>query len=390
VATKAEARARAASWKRAIAEGRVVRFAEGQTFREYSTPEAAHRAAAEAAPELRATIVRGPEMEHNQAWEGDYVITELDHPGAWNVLYVDRSGNYREILPNLLHDKNVALNFLRDHAREAGAFHAVIFEERAVGDLWQIGNFVEGRLQMTANAHRPLAVSGTAYQFEGLDWRRSTDEDWETVMYSPYGERVRFVGERVIDGSPVHVWRAGPMRFIAQLAHMSPNAEPPPPPRRRRAADPSLRRVRQIVESEERPFEPERRYPRETKPHHFVVNAGLEQWREPDEASEYSAVWYGPGGRAEAEQATEIEGTAGGWYVREYQHLEGYVDEFDPDEPFLVTETHVSLSETLSALDEGGVAEPDDPIELMRYAVAFGVADLAERGGSESYASELP
>jgi hypothetical protein len=177
---------------------------------------------------------------------------------------------------------------------------------------------------------------------------------------------------------------------VKQYLHMARNAEAPPPPRRRRTADPSLRRVRQLVEREERPFEPERRYPRETKPHHFVVNAGLEPWREPDEASEYSAVWYGPGGRSEAEQATEIEGTAGGWYVREYQHLEGYVDEFDPDEPFLVTETHVSLSETLAALDEGGITEPDDPIELMRYAVAFGVADLAERGGSESYASELP
>jgi hypothetical protein len=242
---------------------------------------------------------------------------------------------------------------------------------------------------MQRNAHQPLAISGTAYQFEGLNWRRSSDEDWETVMYSPYGERVRFVGERVIDGSPVHVWRAGPMRFIAQLAHMSPNAAPPPPPRRRRTADPSLRRVRAIVEREERPFEPERRYPRETKPHHFVVNAGLEQWREPDDASEYSAVWYGPGGREEAEQATEIESTSGGWYVREYQHMAGYVDDFDPDEPFLVTEAFVDQDETLAALDEAGITDLGR-FGLLRYAVAFGVADLAERGGSESYAAELP
>ena len=172
-----------------------------------------------------------------------------------------------------------------------------------------------------------------------------------------------------------------------------PNAsDPPPPPRRRRTADPSLRRVRQIVEREERPFEPERRYPRETKPHHFVVNASLEQWREPDDYNEWLAIWYGPGGRDEAEQATKIEQEGGrrGWVVSEYQHLEGYVDDFDPDEPFLVTETVVDRQETLDALAEAGLSEPEDELEIMRYAVAFGVAYLAERGGEESFDSELP
>jgi hypothetical protein len=235
---------------------------------------------------------------------------------------------------------------------------------------------------MQRNAHQPLAISGTAYQFEGLNWRRSSDEDWETVMYSPYGERVRFVGERVIDGSPVHVWRAGPMRFIAQLAHMSPNAAPPPPPRRRRTADPSLRRVRAIVEREERPFEPERRYPRETKPHHFVVNA--EPFREPDEEVAGYGIWYGPDG-PDGDVATEVEIEHLGYerdryIVREYHHAEGYIDDYDPDEPFLVVETLV---------DKADLPDVDDRLAL-RYAAAIGVQQMSERGGEESWASELP
>jgi hypothetical protein len=379
VATKAEARARAASWKRAIAEGRVVRFAEGQTFREYSTPEAAQRAAAEAAPELRAKVVRGPEMEHNQAWEGDYVITELDHPGAWNVLYVDRSGNYREILPNLLHDKKVALNFLRDHAREAGAFHAVIFEERAVGDLRQIGNFVEGRLQMTAN-RTPRLRDGYADELAAhVHWQESSEDDWAEVMLSPGTVRgARYIGASHLGGMPHSIFQLSDGRTVAQLTHMARNAEaPPPPPRRRRTADPSLRRVRAIVEREERPFEPERPYPRETKPHHFVVNA--EPFREPDEEVAGYAIWYGPDG-AEGDVATEVEREHLGYIVREYHHVEGYIDDYDPDEPFLVTETVV---------DEDDVPDVDDRMAL-RYAAAIGVQQMFERGGEESWASELP
>jgi len=54
--------------------------------------------------------------------------------------------------------------------------------------------------------------------------------------------------------------------------HLNPST-PPPAPRRRRSVDPSLARVRQIVVREEKPFDPEQRYERGSKRHHFAVNA---------------------------------------------------------------------------------------------------------------------
>lgn len=48
---------------------------------------------------------------------------------------------------------------------------------------------------------------------------------------------------------------------------------PPPPPRRRDGPSERLRRIEARHREEERAFEPERAYPRETRPHHFAVNA---------------------------------------------------------------------------------------------------------------------
>jgi hypothetical protein len=229
---------------------------------------------------------------------------------------------------------------------------------------------------MTSNARRRTAKPSSGYAYEAPEFD-APSEDWDTIMYTPQGDE-RFVGTRTIDGEMMHVWQLPSGTFIAQLPHMARNAEAPPPPRRRRTADPSLRRVRAIVEREERPFEPERRYPRETKPHHFVVNA--EPFREPDEEIAGYAIWYGPDG-PDGDVATEVEQHGYSDYiVREYHHAEGYIDDYDPDEPFLVVETFV---------DKDDVPDVDDRLAL-RYAAAIGVAQMSERGGEESWASELP
>lgn len=104
--------------------------------------------------------------------------------------------------------------------------------------------------------------------------------------------------------------RSGPTLPVDALEafrdHMLHHQNPSPPPlrRRRRTTDTSLRRVRDIVQREERPFDPERRYPRDTKPHHFAINASNRAWITYDLISPESAEegdveergYYAPGG----------------------------------------------------------------------------------------------
>ena len=103
-----------------------------------------------------------------------------------------------------------------------------------------------------------------------------------------------------------------------------------------------------------------------------------ERWRIPDRmvGSDPTrwAVWYGPAD-VDGDCATEIDGdTADGWTVRTYQHVDGLIEQYDRDTPFLVLETHV------------GYAEADD----YAVAVGIGVDRIAEQGGDESWAAELP
>lgn len=98
----------------------------------------------------------------------------------------------------------------------------------------------------------------------------------------------------------------------------------------------------------------------------------LEKWREPDvtvEGNGYYSVWYGPGGE-EGDCATEVEGNN----VREYQHVEGYFDEYDKDKPFMCTETFVENAEDYD----------------VRTIVAIGVQQIAEFGGEETMEANLP
>lgn len=133
---------------------------------------------------------------------------------------------------------------------------------------------------MRPNRASPKPISGYAYGTR-QHWQESSDEDWDQELYTPTGDE-KFIGVRSIDGSRVNVWRSG-REYVAQLEHMTRNHKgllrrnpgaPPPPPvrRRRRPVDPSLRGVRSMVEREERPFDPDARYPRETKRHHFAIN----------------------------------------------------------------------------------------------------------------------
>jgi len=60
-------------------------------------------------------------------------------------------------------------------------------------------------------------------------------------------------------------------------------------------------------------------------------------WREPDAYHPHlkEAVWYGPGG-PEGDGATSVSDIGASWFqFTEYQHAEGYLDDYDKDRPFL-------------------------------------------------------
>lgn len=99
----------------------------------------------------------------------------------------------------------------------------------------------------------------------------------------------------------------------------------------------------------------------------------VERFRAPDvKVGTRYAVWYGPGGR-NAEQATEVEheGYGNNWRVSEYQYLEGYVDDFDPNFPFLRTTTSVEARDA-------------------REAASLGVERIGHYGGDEETVESLP
>lgn len=124
----------------------------------------------------------------------------------------------------------------------------------------------------------PKPISGYAYGTKS-HWQESSDEDWDQEMYSPTGDE-RFVGVRTIDEARVNVWRSDD-GYVAQMVHMTRNHKgllrrnAGALPRPRRTVDPSLSRVARLEREHtrrERPFDPEARYPRETKRHHFAIN----------------------------------------------------------------------------------------------------------------------
>lgn len=70
------------------------------------------------------------------------------------------------------------------------------------------------------NRSSPKPLSGYAYETTN-HWQESSDEDWDTVMYTPTGSE-KFVGVRTVDGSRVNVWK-GADGYVAQLEHMTRN-----------------------------------------------------------------------------------------------------------------------------------------------------------------------
>lgn len=134
--------------------------------------------------------------------EGDYIIVELGPPPSlWDVLYIDRdrrSGRRGYLIKQgigseLFQDKNAALSFIRSHAKERGAYHAVIFEQRSVGDVRQIGNFVEGRLQMMANSTESSYGSnaGVLDEHAATELKLYIDNTYELMGPGSQGDAIR-------------------------------------------------------------------------------------------------------------------------------------------------------------------------------------------------------
>lgn len=116
-----------------------------------------------------------------------------------------------------------------------------------------------------------------------------------------------------------------------------------------------------------------------------------EEWREADVRERDRAIWYGPGGK-DGDYATELESYKDHWIVREYSRQ----DRKGPDDILMITAyfEHKLVIDALflrnmmrTPLEALG---DEDPWAFYRYAVSLGVAEIAYRGGDESWVDELP
>lgn len=83
-------------------------------------------------------------------------------------------------------------------------------------------------------------------------------------------------------------------------------------------------------------------------------------------------IWYGPAG-VDGDCATEVVVyTPGSFLVREYQYVEGYLEDYEKETPFLCTEVYIEY--------EGGPC----------VAARIGANQIAQSGGTESWHAELP
>lgn len=98
------------------------------------------------------------------------------------------------------------------------------------------------------------------------------------------------------------------------------------------------------------------------------------------------AVWYGRGG-AQGDCATECEKVYAGYHVKEFLDIRGYFDTgtYDATTPYLVTSTFVSAKEI-----EDAAQEFDSISTSIEIAARLGVDKIAEQGGTEEFAEQLP
>jgi len=137
-----------------------------------------------------------------------------------------------------------------------------------------------------------------------------------------------------------------------------------------------------------------------------------EEWRAPDKVDFVTGemfqghpvarrmIWYGPNG-PEGDVATELEIEYGFYRVKEYQDVEGLVEE--PEGEIRVTETDVDYFTLTYMLIRGEEAMyrhasvptllraiQSDPERFAPYAVDLGVALIQYWGGSRSWTDALP
>ena len=101
-------------------------------------------------------------------------------------------------------------------------------------------------------------------------------------------------------------------------------------------------------------------------------------------------IWYGPGGD-EGDCASELEFESGDWKFSSYQHVEGYLDEYDKDFPFLKTTVRFDTKDLKSALRQLDIKTKKlDDYDLALYAADYGQAAEAYYGGTEEMVEDLP
>ena len=122
---------------------------------------------------------------------------------------------------------------------------------------------------------------------------------------------------------------------------------------------------------------------------HTLKTWNQRRWHEPSRSAAGWAIWYGPGGYRQADNAVTVEYEGNGFAVREYQRL------IDDDGRFLQTGTFISVDALTTALQVAGhgvnvervAAYPD---RFKRWVAGLGVAKLAHWGGTEDTVMELP
>lgn len=93
-------------------------------------------------------------------------------------------------------------------------------------------------------------------------------------------------------------------------------------------------------------------------------------FRKPDEKIGNWAIWYGIGGKL-GDCATTVESNPWGYEVCEYQHVDGLIEQYGKEAPFLRVCTNIEKAQN------------------HRHAATLGTNRISQQGGAEDFVANL-